>query len=167
MDMLNKACKAVDSGALTAQELDALYKEFNSYRESVNAELMHGVKADSFAEELERRKQLEFQRSNFDRVGRMLHNALIERRRTDVYDELPERVDSITALVDKLDELEMEMVGLEAELSVASKSWIRDRINYRVSMDRSLAERVAARSRVTDAALRRNLVDQMSDTPRK
>ncbi|MGQ7242946.1 hypothetical protein ACUN9V_05715 [Salinicola sp. V024] len=167
MDMLNKVTRAVDSGALTAQELDALYKEFNAYRESVNAELMHGVKADTFTEELSRRKQLEFEQANFDRVGRMLHNALVERKRADVYDALPERVEAITALVDELDQLEMKMTGLEAELSVASKSWIRDRINFRISMDRDLSERVAARSRVTDAGLRRGLVDQLSDVPRK
>ncbi len=167
MDMLNKVTRAVDSGALTAQELEALHNEFNAYRESVNRELMHGVKADSFTEEMERRKQLEFERGNFDRLSRVLHNALIERKRADVYEALPERIEAITALTDRLDELETEMVGLEAELSIASKSWIRDRLSFRVSMDRELAERVAARSRVTDAALRRNLVDQMSDTPRK
>lgn len=167
MDMLEKVAKAVDSGALTAQELDNLYKEFNAYRDSVNRELQNGVKADSFTEEMERRKQLEFERGNFDRVGRVLHNALIERKRADVYEALPDRVDAITALVDKLDELEMEMTGLEAELSVASKSWIGDRLNFRISMDRDLAERVAARSRTKEAALRRGLVDQLSDTPRK
>lgn len=167
MDMLEKVAKAVDSGALTAQELDNLYKEFNAYREQVNRELTHGVKADSFSEELSRRKQLEFEQANFDRVGRMLHNALVERKRADVYEALPERVEAISSLVDKLDELEMEMTGLEAELSVASKSWIGDRLNFRISMDRELAERVAARSRTKEAALRRNLVDQLSDTPRK
>ena len=167
MDMLEKVCKAVDSGALSAAELGDLYGEFTAYRESVNRELTHGVKADSFTEELDRRKQLEFEQANFDRVGRMLHNALVERKRADVYDALPERVEAITALVDELDQLEMKMTGLEAELSVASKSWIGDRLNFRISMDRELAERVAARSRVTDAGLRRGLVSQLSDVPRK